>query len=339
MKSFIYWDQSVFRHHLRYEDEDKSFDWSSGTQYWELVMSYLNHDYGAIARDKDSVLPYGMVDNATEPSSNVPLKEWLARQVELDLSELDYSTFQDIVEKVFLNEAFPELSASQKYYAYVEAHRCMDNGIVSLKKAVDTTATLRLRYELVDAVLTPAFTMVIPDVDDEKNRTIDRMFALACEDLMGRLDNDKAIAYGYTTVFSSLHDTAIYLLHEMIKKNCVVKICPNCNRYFVPQKRADTIYCTYSSPQMPSKTCQEYVKYSKSLEKSQTDDATRIYRQIYNAKNNKLRRCGGKNVVLRDDLNAFILQANQWKSEVRNGTKTKEEYVGWLHMVKERKAM
>ena len=336
MESFIFWDQNVFMHNLRYKEKDQTFAWRSGTQYWDLVISFLNHEYDLIA-DDNGVFPYGLMEEATAHSHNVSVKERLVKEIESDLAEIDYHTVHDIIGKVFLDTTFPELSASQKYYALVEAHRCMENGTAPLEKLIRSAATMRVRYELADAMLTPALTMSIPDSHDGMSHSIDKLFALACEDLMERPEDDKMVYYGYSTVFSSLHDTVIYLLHEMIKKNCVVKKCPNCNRYFVPLKRADTIYCTHPSPETPNKTCQEYMKYRKSLEKSQTDEATRVYRQIYNSKNNKLRRCGGKNTALHGDLNTFVSSASQWKMDVKNGARTKDEYLSWLYAMKEPK--
>jgi len=41
------------------------------------------------------------------------------------------------------------------------------------------------------------------------------------------------------------------------KQNKSIKFCANCGRIFVPQKRADAIYCDLPSPQNPNRACNE----------------------------------------------------------------------------------
>ena len=50
-----------------------------------------------------------------------------------------------------------------------------------------------------------------------------------------------------------------------------VKICANCGRYFIPLKRADSIYCSAPSPQNPAKKCSEIGTQAKRAEKRRTD--------------------------------------------------------------------
>lgn len=131
----------------------------------------------------------------------------------------------------------------------------------------------------------------------------------------------------------------IAILQEIFYNNRIIKKCPNCNRYFVPLKRSDTIYCNEKSPQDPSKTCREYGIYTSYLKKTQTNEAIKLYKQIYNSKNNKMRRYNGSNDRLCNDLRSFVETAKQWKTDVKDGAKTEAEYIKWLKEVKEKKAL
>ena len=89
-------------------------------------------------------------------------------------------------------------------------------------------------------------------------------------------------------------------------------------------------YCDMPSPEMPEKSCQEYVKYQKYLVKTHSE-ATRLHKQIYNQKANKVKRTG--NTALMADLDKFKAKSEQWRDEVRNGKKKEFEYIEWLRMI------
>ena len=121
----------------------------------------------------------------------------------------------------------------------------------------------------------------------------------------------------------------------MIVNDDTLKTCQNCGKYFYPRKRRDAKYCDNSSPQDKTKTCKEYGKYITQLNKIRLDEALKLYKQIYNSKANRVRRC--ENGRLQEDLDNFIHQANEWKTNLKNGTEKKEDYVAWLRSVKEKK--
>jgi len=93
---------------------------------------------------------------------------------------------------------------------------------------------------------------------------------------------------------------------------------------------------------MPNKTCQEYSKHRRHLEKIRTDEASRLYKQIYNSKNNKARRCKteenpGGNPVFNADLDWFVSESAQWKTDISSEIRAKDDYIAWLRNVKEGK--
>lgn len=104
--------------------------------------------------------------------------------------------------------------------------------------------------------------------------------------------------------------------------------CMNCNRYFVPKNRTDTMYCDRISPQDHSKTCQTYAQYMNYLRKTQNDKATKLYKQIYNSKANKTKRSNAEYGM--KDLIEFREKAKEYRSKVKSGTITEDEYVDWL---------
>lgn len=129
-------------------------------------------------------------------------------------------------------------------------------------------------------------------------------------------------------------------VYHLFQSGGVVKKCPNCNQYFIPENRSDTIFCTRIAPQDENKTCQEYGKYLNYLKKTQDDESLKLYRQIYNRKNNKRRRCitaetPEGNPALNQDLASFVEASKAMKRKIQVGTITEIDYIRWLKCIKE----
>ena len=143
------------------------------------------------------------------------------------------------------------------------------------------------------------------------------------------------VTASFVYCFATFLDWFKYLIYIMIVSDDTLKICQNCGKYFYPSKRRDAKYCDNLSPQDETKTCKEYGKYITQFNKIRSDEALRLYKQIYNSKANRIKRCD--NPKLQEDLTVFIDQANQWKNNLKNGTVKKEDYIAWLRVVKEKK--
>ena len=64
------------------------------------------------------------------------------------------------------------------------------------------------------------------------------------------------------------------------KEGKAVKICANCGRYFMPQKRIDSIYCLLPSPQNPLKVCNKVGSQIKRAEARRNDFREREHHNI-----------------------------------------------------------
>lgn len=243
----------------------------------------------------------------------LPYEESL-KEIEKQLSATPTELIADIVKYVLLDDGsrFSMLSNRSKYIAYLRAYGGSE----------------RLRYSL-----TVNFGEDVDEVTDEPVRLGVRkkedVFLKVCE-----MQEKNIFPYIplITHIFHHISDMILFFLNEMVKRNCKVKMCPNCGRYFVPQNRSDEIYCKNISPQDSDKTCQEYAKYINYLTKSRTDEATKLYKQIYNAKANRFKRSGNR--VIKSDLDAFREKAKQWRNDIKNGTALEADYILWLKAVK-----
>ena len=74
-----------------------------------------------------------------------------------------------------------------------------------------------------------------------------------------------------TTPIRGFIQLLIFEYCRMKKENIVIKICANCGRFFSPEKRTKTIYCSAPSPQNPKKSCKEIGARIKRDEQRRTD--------------------------------------------------------------------
>jgi hypothetical protein len=134
----------------------------------------------------------------------------------------------------------------------------------------------------------------------------------------------------------SFEDICAASLLELAKNNFIIKICKNCGKYFIPFFRSDTIYCDRKSPQDRSKTCKEYgaqKAYSEHLKESK---AARLYRNIYMSKQMLVKR-NPDILEYKDAFEGFKKRSKEWKSLVKSGEKTEQDFIIWLKDVKSNK--
>ena len=129
-----------------------------------------------------------------------------------------------------------------------------------------------------------------------------------------------------------------HVIVAMIETSATISKCKNCGKYFVPEKRSDTLYCDRAAPQDGSKTCKQYgarAAWEKTLKENETIG---LYRKIYMSKQMLAKR----NPDRRDYSESFEkykAQSKQWKADVKAETKTEEEFITWLKEVKEKKVL
>jgi len=127
-------------------------------------------------------------------------------------------------------------------------------------------------------------------------------------------------------------DVCIVIIYHILSSGYKIKKCANCQKYFVPYNRSDTLYCERISPKDKSKNCKQYATYNNYLLKTQNDKAMKLYKQIYNIKRNKANRCSDEK--FKKDLYDFMRKADEYKKNIKLGIKTEQEYLEWLKAVK-----
>lgn len=110
--------------------------------------------------------------------------------------------------------------------------------------------------------------------------------------------------------------------------NIEIKQCKNCGEYFVPDNRADEIYCTniYEN----GKTCKEVGRFRTQQKLMKENDDLGIYRNIYQKLLLRARR-NPMNDGYEKEFQDFKQKNIELKEKVNNGGLTQEQYMEWLN--------
>lgn len=135
-----------------------------------------------------------------------------------------------------------------------------------------------------------------------------------------------------------LSDLLLESIYYVFFHHYAFKRCKNCNCFFIPLSRSDEIYCNNPSPQDSTKTCKQYGSERLWYERLKEDEAAKLSRNVYAAKSMLARR--------NPDIEAyakmrdyFKAERKKWESDLKNGTRTKEEYICWLNEMKKKKTL
>lgn len=134
----------------------------------------------------------------------------------------------------------------------------------------------------------------------------------------------------------SFREVLVMETYQLLRHGEMVAVCKNCRKPFVAFNRSDTLYCSRPAPQDGRKSCGEYGAYYVRLEKVRHDEATHIYKQVYNCLQNRYRRTKTPespegNSRLRAETEEFLGACRAWKQKIKSGDAAEMDYIIWLH--------
>ena len=126
-----------------------------------------------------------------------------------------------------------------------------------------------------------------------------------------------------------LREIALVSFFDIGSRGKTIRQCKNCGKYFIPIKRADTLYCDNPSPEAPEMTCKEYGSRRLWYERQKDDELATLSRKIASAKGMLAKRNPDISEYA-ESYEYFKKQRLLWMKEVKAGHKTREEYREWL---------
>ena len=137
----------------------------------------------------------------------------------------------------------------------------------------------------------------------------------------------KNYLYSFNSILSAYYFCVLYF----IENNIPIKICKNCGKYFIPENRNSSIYC--NRIYKDNKTCKEIganIAYNEKLKK---DEVNALYRKTLSAKKMLANRNSDIPMYL-EKYEKWKAEANQFKQDIKSGTKTQEEFKEWIEKTK-----
>ena len=181
-----------------------------------------------------------------------------------------------------------------------------------------------------------ASSEVLSQISGGKSDFKDELFEYSENDMMkyGIVFSNNEFHEVYS--FDSLTSFFLFDTYNSIKSKVLVKRCENCKKFFIPQKRSDTIYCDRNSPQDSSKTCKKYGAEKQYQQNLKEDVAKSLYRKIYMSKQMLVRR-NPEIKVYENAFENFKKQAKEWKDDIKKELRTTADYIKWLEDVRDKR--
>ncbi len=224
----------------------------------------------------------------------------------------------------FCLDAFLELCSSNRKYCDIKYLRILS--------AISGHALSNLEPELFASLPSQEDLIFLAAGNKQANKDDLKKIFDSCDALYPSLFNV------YRSIEVNLSGLCYSSLQAVFMNGLIVKKCENCQGYFIPYNRSDTIYCDRKSPQDSSLTCKEYGSQRLWYQKLKENKAALLSRNVYSAKQMLVKR-NPDIKEYRDSFEKFKSLSKQWKADVKAGTKTEEEFIEWLKSVKEKKVL
>ncbi len=139
--------------------------------------------------------------------------------------------------------------------------------------------------------------------------------------------NENLLPYNYLCK-NIIPTFVIELLELTTIENIEIKKCKNCGKFFVPENRADELYC--SNIFENGKTCKEVGPFKVKQKLMEENNDLKVYRNVYQKLLLRTRR-NPMNDEYEKEFIEFKKKNAELKEKISNGKLTQEEYMKWLN--------
>lgn len=318
-KEKILQDESL----MFYEYDDKLVEQENTTG--TLLCDFLNSDFNYVHLQSNRIKP---ISNFIDKYSITFFIGLLGLELKLQYSKKEYQELlDDIIDKysvlleeikekfiydveyvynIYNSENIKDLTPLQRYYVL-----CNSNKSSQSLPYLDNT---KIQLGMGDMY---SFNFSLSGKKEK----------YAIEDATTNVDYILPIPYTFNSV-----DLKQILILEMRELVCIdkfpIKRCQNCDKFFVPDKRTDELYC--NNIYLDSgKTCKDIGFFTFKKKQLQQDDVARLYKNTYQQKLLRTLR-NPENQKYANDLEFFRERYKEIKEDMANGKMTKEEFKNWL---------
>lgn len=172
------------------------------------------------------------------------------------------------------------------------------------------------------------------EIDDEQ---IDKILSLYNSENMEQQEFDFSIMlyegkfHSVYSINSSLSLIIFEMAHAIDTEAKIVK-CRNCNNYFVPVGRADSVYCGYPSPQDVNKDCRDIGAQVTRAKKMKNDVVTQEYRRLYMRLTMGIKRHPEES-KMKESLENLKHGMKKLRKQRAEGIVSSDDILEWIHNI------
>lgn len=249
------------------------------------------------------------IDELTDINSIVSLAKQAYSAHKNDIISIQnlFADFVNILYGYDNNEDINSLTLKQKFYVFYEEHKLELN-----KFATDYqhNGLFYFNYSPMykDNLKHKNTAELISKINEfDKNGTkISNNYSISTENI-------------YTVFYISLYNL-------VLNNNAFIRQCKNCHKYFLTSK-SNTFYCT--NIYYDNKTCREVGNQLAQKRKEEADPVYNRYRKLLSKKSMNVLR--NKDIdKYKKDYENFKEEANKIKKDIKDGTKTYDDFNKWL---------
>lgn len=154
-------------------------------------------------------------------------------------------------------------------------------------------------------------------------------------------DSNYSPIYSYEDIYPRLEMILYASVIELARRGKVVRKCQNCGKYFIPDKRSDTLYCYNPSPADSSLPCNEYAAKKLSYIRQCATDVSKLSRNIL-SKRGTIAKRHPESIEFKESYDYFRYNRKLWIEKLNNDPNNDELielYRKWLQKMNSSKAI
>lgn len=258
--------------------------------------------------------------------------EFTQLKIQLDI-DVYYNIYQESLSKnlVIINKALSTLRMLQdKYSHYLDKVFNIDNQQFN-KLTIDQRLYLCKYFKIID-FKTEEFFSVRTQFDVHLDGKTPLSLKNNSPDIISDIDtfakyiNKQKIALTQSLYINHLHQLCYIEFFQMVEKNIFIRKCKNCNKYFIPYSRPDTLYCDRLISE-DGKTCKDVGAMNVYREKVKEDPIMEMYNRVYKKYNARVRY----KKITQADFYDWSEKAREMRDKAKSGEITLEEFEEWLN--------
>ncbi len=204
------------------------------------------------------------------------------------------------------NQQFSKLTANQRLYL------CKYFKIIDLK--IEEFFSARTRFDVrLDDKLPPSLENNPHDIISNIDSFVEYI-------------KKQKVTLTQSLYINNLHQLCYIEFLQMVEKNIYIRKCKNCNKYFIPYNRPDTLYCDRLMSE-DGKTCKDVGAMNIYREKIKEDPIMEMYNRVYKKYNARVRY----KKITQEDFYNWSEKAREMRDKAKGGEITLDEFKEWLN--------